>query len=741
MWPDSAAYSASFSVNGRHLYAYCRISSLLSGKLIFTPFYILAVQPAVSSLTMVGPVRVGRSLPLLAMVLLVLGPGLVLGYFGFRAQSEREEGLRISYTATTILVRDRLAAELTRLESSVSPPASQPELASLEASHGLLEMPFILRSDGSVLAARLQAGMLPQPPDALAALPAVAASVSDAEHHEFVRGDLESALRLYRRALTRVPRHDDAARAFVLTRTARTLFKLRQFAEGVVQYRAAAAIAGDAVDRHGLPFAVIALLQIIDGCAALRRPDELAAAQQQYARYVLEHPWDLDNGYGQRLAQVIAYIPPDDTAAHAQAAALAMQAARIHWVRTEVYPRILPELTRRDPPSGELRHAAIPGPRPVLIGYQGLLHGTAKMPAVFAYQVRLEYVSGPLLARVLKTVDLGHDLNVVVTTPEGEGAEGSGTSPSVPLGEAELLPQLPHWKVALFDSRGRSIPQLVAREGWTYGALVAGMLTVMAVGVALTLRASARATELARTRSDFVANVSHELKTPLALIRMFGETLESGIVADPAKRQEFYGIISRESERLTHLIDNVLDVGRIDQGTKQYAIRPQELVETVQAALEAYRPLFDRLGFTVETTFPQPPVIVPMDRDAVIQSLVNLFQNVIKYSGTARHVSVAVRLGGGTASISVADRGVGIPASQIDRIFEWYYRGPQADRAVLTGSGLGLAIVKHTIDAHGGHVTVESSPGEGTTFTLVLPTAANHPAAVQLPASPGPVGV
>ena len=356
------------------------------------------------------------------------------------------------------------------------------------------------------------------------------------------------------------------------------------------------------------------------------------------------------------------------------------------------------------------------------------LHRDLRLPQGKVVEQDQLGILGQHRVELLETVDLGSRLQVSLTTHDGARR---GAAAATPLAEAELLTSIPGWQVALVDQQGRSLPQLVARERWTYGALVAGMLTVMSVGVALTLRVSAHATALARARSDFVSNVSHELKTPLALIRMFGETLESGIVADPEKRQEFYGIIRRESERLTHLIDNVLDLSRIDRGTKRYDIRTGDLVETTRAALDAYRPMFDRMGFVVETAFPDSPVAVCIDRDAVIQSLVNLFQNVIKYSGISRVVAVTVGRGEGGACVSVADRGLGIAGDQIDRIFERYYRVPHTAAAVPAGSGLGLALVKHTIDAHGGRVEVRSAPGEGSTFTLILPAA--DPAAAALP--------
>ena len=286
---------------------------------------------------------------------------------------------------------------------------------------------------------------------------------------------------------------------------------------------------------------------------------------------------------------------------------------------------------------------------------------------------------------------------------------------------------LPGWRVGLFDREGRSGDQLVARERWISGTLIVGMVVVLIVGVTVTMRASTREAELARLKTEFVSNVSHELKTPLALIRMFGETLESGIVSDEAKRQEFYAIIRRESDRLTHLINNVLDVARIDAGTKQYACADTDVVALVGEAVEAYRPLFDRLGFSIDTTLPASPVVVWMDRDAIAQALVNLFQNAIKYSAEGTTVSVSVGVGDGMVRLSVADRGIGIRPDEIDRIFEKHYRIRAENRAGLPGNGLGLAIVKHAVEAHGGRVEVDSTPARGSTFTLVLPVRHARP--------------
>ena len=190
-----------------------------------------------------------------------------------------------------------------------------------------------------------------------------------------------------------------------------------------------------------------------------------------------------------------------------------------------------------------------------------------------------------LLPRLLESVDLGADLAVGIVDERGrwrgaatewpadepaietrsraDGAPLAGT-----LAEAGLEGTLPGWKVVLVDGKGRSITQIVTRENRAYGMLMVGLVVVLAAGVAFTARAASHEVELSRLRSEFVANVTHELKTPLALIRMYGETLESGLVANEVERQEFFAIIRRESERLTHLINNVLDLARSSRGPK-----------------------------------------------------------------------------------------------------------------------------------------------------------------------------
>jgi len=280
---------------------------------------------------------------------------------------------------------------------------------------------------------------------------------------------------------------------------------------------------------------------------------------------------------------------------------------------------------------------------------------------------------------------------------------------------------LPAWRVALYQPQGMSPREMVRRQITNFTIAFSLLLMVIVAGLVATYRLVRRETEMARLKADFVANVSHDLKTPLSLIRMFGETLEMGRLPDEATRQEYYRVITRESERLSRLIDNVLDFSRIEGGRRRYEIAPSAVEPLIRETLEAFSYVLSRLGFKVEVTLAPDLPEVPMDADAVGQALANLVDNAIKYSGERKSLKVEAAVEDGELALAVADEGIGIPRDEQGRIFEKFYRVGRSETQGRRGSGVGLALVRHIAEAHGGRVTVESRPGEGSRFTLWLP--------------------
>jgi signal transduction histidine kinase len=229
---------------------------------------------------------------------------------------------------------------------------------------------------------------------------------------------------------------------------------------------------------------------------------------------------------------------------------------------------------------------------------------------------------------------------------------------------------------------------------------------------------------LARLKSDFVANVSHELRTPLALIRLYAETLEMGRLTHPEKPQEYYRIIREESERLTALINNILDFSRIEAGKKEYDFHETNLAELVRSTLDAYRYQIEQNGFAFESRIAEDLPPVRVDREAIARSLLNLVNNAVKYSSNEKFLSVNLYRTNGAVNIEVIDHGIGIPPGEQGKIFEKFYRAGDPLVHNTKGSGLGLSLVRHIVQAHGGEVSVESAPGKGSKFTIALPIAA-----------------
>jgi signal transduction histidine kinase len=232
-----------------------------------------------------------------------------------------------------------------------------------------------------------------------------------------------------------------------------------------------------------------------------------------------------------------------------------------------------------------------------------------------------------------------------------------------------------------------------------------------------------RETEMARLKSDFVANVSHDLKTPLSVIRMFGETLELGRVPDEGRRREYYRVITRESERLSRLIDNVLDFSRIEGGRRSYERVPTPVEPLVRDSVDAFAYPLEQQGFKLEVHVEPDLPEVPVDADAIGQALANLIDNAVKYSGVERTIVVEARREGERLALSVTDRGIGIPPAEHAKIFDKFYRVGRSDTQGRRGSGVGLALVRHIVEAHGGSVSVRSAPGQGSCFTIWLPLA------------------
>lgn len=230
---------------------------------------------------------------------------------------------------------------------------------------------------------------------------------------------------------------------------------------------------------------------------------------------------------------------------------------------------------------------------------------------------------------------------------------------------------------------------------------------------------------LERVRSEFVANVSHELRTPLTSLQGFVETLQDGAVEDPETRRRFLGIISGETARLNRLVDDLLDLSRLESGRFELHREPVDLAGLIRRTVDFYAPGAAAKGVAVEALLPESLSPVPGDDDLLEQALRNLVDNAVKYTPSGGRVEVTAEevayIDRREVILRVTDTGPGIPKEHLPRLFERFYRVDRARSRELGGTGLGLAIVRHIVERHGGRVWVESEPGEGAAFSVALP--------------------
>jgi two-component system phosphate regulon sensor histidine kinase PhoR len=256
-----------------------------------------------------------------------------------------------------------------------------------------------------------------------------------------------------------------------------------------------------------------------------------------------------------------------------------------------------------------------------------------------------------------------------------------------------------------------------------FGVMTVSFVLVVVTGVVLVLVFLRREANLSELQADFVSKVSHELRTPLTSIRLFVETMERARGDKPTEDKCLRGL-ENETERLTKLIERLLDWGRMEAGRKQFEMNEEMVSAAIDEAVEAFAPVRahqPEIDFAaeVETNLPR----VQLDRGAMVDAIGNLLSNALKYGGTPPVIRLRARRVPTGIAIEVGDNGDGIPRVEHRRIFEKFYRIDDRLSREREGSGLGLAIVKHIVRAHSGRVQLESEPGRGSTFRIILPVA------------------
>jgi signal transduction histidine kinase len=305
--------------------------------------------------------------------------------------------------------------------------------------------------------------------------------------------------------------------------------------------------------------------------------------------------------------------------------------------------------------------------------------------------------------------------------PVSKSPDGFTAKWKRPFVATEIGELLPHWEVALYLANPGQFKESARLVTVTLVLLITLALAAILAGGYLVAIDTRRQLAIAQQKTDFVSNVSHELKTPLTSIRMFAELLAEDRVKEPEKRSRYLRIIASESERLARLVNNVLDFARIERKRKTYDMRPADAYPVIERAWETECDRLREAGFTVDWSADRAPYPVICDADALAQILVNLISNAEKYSPERKEISLRSSIEGEMLVASVLDRGAGVQKGTEKKIFEAFFRGSDSLSSGVQGSGLGLTLARRMARDQGGDVTYRAREGGGSIFTLRIP--------------------
>ncbi|MFA5818120.1 MAG: ATP-binding protein [Bacteroidales bacterium] len=334
----------------------------------------------------------------------------------------------------------------------------------------------------------------------------------------------------------------------------------------------------------------------------------------------------------------------------------------------------------------------------------------------------LNLLKNQIIPKILEdiTKDSGLDFKIVDETGQNiaTGKEELASKESLSL-TFRIFP-LP-WELIVSQPEIKAIEKTARREIFFYGVLLIVVVALMLLGAVLIARDISRESETTRLKTEFVHNISHELKTPLTLIRLYGETLQRKENLTNEEKKDCYEIITKESERLSHLINNVLDFSRIETGRKEFDFKKGNLAVVIQDTLESYRYHLEKKGFAIHKNIARDLPEMNFDGEAIASVLINLLSNAMKFSPMEKEVTVKLFRDDGNAVIQVADKGIGILPKEVPKNFQRFYQSENKVVSETRGSGLGLTLIKHITEAHNGRIQVESEPGKGSTFSVILP--------------------
>jgi len=556
-----------------------------------------------------------------------------------------------------------------------------------------------------------------------------------AEDLEFAQKKYAEAAELYHKCSRSTPFLQ--WQAFALERYGSCLLSAKRYDEAVPVYRELLEKYGQFKNRLGHPYGLLAALELYDLAERQKKEKDLLITLIDTLDKLRNGAWLLRTStydfFVEEIETILDRVFSSERypefrksyRAVRDKPSLYLQELEFKKILAENVVPIIKERMAFSQYSSEPRKGRFPvvsGEASYLFSYSLLGDAQSDQSFYAGFCWDLDYLKNEKWPEIARSLAQASGIQARLIDERGQD-EVSPQEPVVPENALSLrLRQFPlPWSFIVVQTALEDLKSGALRDNIFYGILAVAVIGLMCLGAFLIGRDISRESETIRHKSEFVHNISHEIRTPLTLIRLYGETLKDKRNLPENIKQEAFEIITGESERLSHLITNVLDFSRIEMGKKEFNFQTGHLAGAVKETLESYRYQFKKEGFMIREELDAGLPAMAFDREAVASLLINLLSNAMKFSPGKNDVSVRLFQKEGYAVLQVADQGIGISGNELGKIFQRFYRSPNKVVSESKGSGLGLTIVKHVAEAHGGKVDVESEPGKGSVFSVMLP--------------------
>jgi len=559
-----------------------------------------------------------------------------------------------------------------------------------------------------------------------------------AEANEFKDRNFKRASSLYRSLADQSP--DTNFKAQMLANISRCLVKAEDYAGAIQNYQRICEVYLESTSSSGIPLALYSQLQMV---SCYRNLGELQLSLQtslDLYKGILNMRWRLreaqfkayaalvEDAINETLSENHPNLSFKDYQEEFKPLKNLHQERLEQWlVIKDISQNIIPELRDRRALS---TYRSIPYQYHKTINERTFLLSAVQIPdssetrpvGLLGAKVREPYLIEHVIPDVLENSQFRNASNVTISHLSGKILFGERNASEDPTTATEFFEDnFPPWKIEVFRSEGEALGALDIKRNFYFWTILT-LVIVLISGSVLISRTIAHEMAVLKLKSDFVSSVSHEFKSPLTSIKALTERLRDGKVKDSDRMKQYFSVITQDVDRLTQLVRNILDFSKIEEGKKEYEFLETDMTQLVTQQIEFFKRSECAKGLEIQIRISEDIPHLDVDKEAISQALNNLLDNAVKFSSDRKEIEVNLKKDDTSVIIEVRDWGIGIPPPDLDKIFDKFYQGRNTLPQSVKGTGLGLTLVKHTVEAHGGRMVVKSRFGEGSIFSIILPT-------------------